>query len=217
MFLWHEEAWKQLVDQLDRQPHALLFHGPRGVGKLALAERYVQLLLCEARGAAPCGACDGCRWVLAGQHPDFRRLEPETLARQQPEEETVSSSKAKPSAEIKIDQVRALEGFVHIGSHRGARRVVLVHPAEDMNTAAANSLLKNLEEPPGGACFVLVSHRPARLLPTIRSRCVALPVRLPPAAQALAWLAQQGVPQPERWLAVAGGAPLRALEYANGG
>jgi DNA polymerase-3 subunit delta' len=92
-----------------------------------------------------------------------------------------------------------------------------VHPAEDMNENAANALLKGLEEPPAGAVFILVSHRPAQLLPTVRSRCVALPVPLPPPAAALEWLVQQKVKEPERWLGYAGGAPLRAVEHAARG
>jgi DNA polymerase-3 subunit delta' len=84
-----------------------------------------------------------------------------------------------------------------------------------MNENAANALLKGLEEPPAGAVFLLVSHRPARLLPTIRSRSVALPVAIPPREQALAWLSAQGAKDPGRWLAYAGGAPLLALEHAG--
>jgi DNA polymerase-3 subunit delta' len=95
--------------------------------------------------------------------------------------------------------------------------VALVHPAEHMNENAANALLKGLEEPPAAAVFILVSHRPAQLLPTIRSRCVAIPVPIPPRAAALEWLSQQGLKDPQRWLAYAGGAPLRALEYAARG
>jgi len=92
-------------------------------------------------------------------------------------------------------------------------RVALVHPAEDMNANSANALLKGLEEPPAGAVFLLVCHRPARLLPTIRSRCVAVPVPIPARAAALEWLASQGAQNPQRWLAYAGGAPLLALDY----
>ena len=221
MHSWNQPVLDSLRGRLERLPHAFLIHGMRGVGKLALAERIAQLLLCESadEAAKPCGACPGCRWFLGGNHPDFRRLEPESLAQpsgEQTDEEQASSSgrRVKPSIEIKIDQVRELADFLNVGSHRGRLRVALVHPAEDMNVHAANALLKGLEEPPAAAVFLLVSHRPASLLPTIRSRCVALPVPLPPREAALQWLAEQGVKDAGRWLAYAGGAPLRAQEYA---
>ncbi|HEX9433116.1 MAG TPA: DNA polymerase III subunit delta', partial [Burkholderiales bacterium] len=177
--------WNQpILDALkkrERLPHAILLHGPRGVGKLALAERMAQLLLCEHAEPAkrPCGTCDGCRWYLSGNHPDFRRLEPEAIAKLPPpaEEEEGSSEAAparrtkQPSLVITVDQVRGLADFLNVGSHRGKLRIALIHPADDLQLpSAANALLKGLEEPPSGAIFILVSHRPARLLPTVRSR-----------------------------------------------
>jgi len=112
-----------------------------------------------------------------------------------------------------ITSVRVHLAGLNLRSHRGALRVALLHPAEDLyQPNAANALLKSLEEPPAGAIFILVSHRPARLLPTVRSRCVAVPVPIPPPDVALRWLAGQGVA--EGWLAFAGGAPLQALAYA---
>ena len=216
---WNEALFESLRRRSDVLPHALLIHGPKGVGKLALAETVAQLILCEATDVAsrPCGRCEGCRWYLGGNHPDFRRVEPEALAPVQEAvegEEGAPARKGKPSQEIKIDQVRELADFLNIGSHRGRRRLALVHPADEMNANAANALLKGLEEPPPGAMFILVAHRPARLPATIRSRCVSLPVPIPPRALALRWLAGQGVAHAERWLAYAGGAPLRALDYS---
>jgi len=224
IFPWQTGLWGQLQAAQVRQPHALLIHGPAGVGKLALAEHYAQSLLCEAKvpRQAPCGECDGCRWFVAGSHPDFRRVEPESLARrlEDPEdaEESAPSSgkRAKPSSEIKVDQVRALDSFLNLKSHRGGRRVALVHPAEAMNPSAANALLKGLEEPPPGAFFLLVSHRPARLLATVRSRCVAVPVPAPDPRVSAEWLAQQGAKEAGPWLAFSGGAPLLALQHAQG-
>jgi DNA polymerase-3 subunit delta' len=201
---WNEPILDALARRLERLPHALLIHGPRGVGKLGLAERTSQLLLCEGK-KRPCDTCDACRWFRGGNHPDFRRVEPEVLWAEKPE---------KPSLVIKVEQVRELADFLYIGSHRGRLRIALVHPAEEMNENAANALLKGLEEPPAGAIFILVSHCPAQLLPTIRSRCVAVPVPLPPHNIALDWLAREGVTEPQRWLAYAGGAPLRATQYA---
>ncbi len=213
--------WNRLTAMLDRLPHALLLHGALGLGKLALAERFAQLLVCEdqKQGMQPCGRCDGCRWFLAGSHPDIRFLEPESMARNLPEPEEGEEAKAKdrkPSNQIRVEQARELGNFVNVVSHRGGRRVAIIHPAEDMNAATANSLLKTLEEPPAGAFFLLVSHRPARLLPTIRSRCVSIPVPVPDARAAEAWLGAQGVKNARGWLAFAGGAPRRALDYATG-
>jgi DNA polymerase III subunit delta' len=218
MHPWNAVLFESLKARAGRFPHALLVHGARGTGKLALAERLAQFLLCEDRAHAPCGACDGCRWFGSGSHPDFRRVEPEALAKEspiEPEEGADSAAKrAKPSTEIKIEQVRELAGFLNLRSHREGRRVALVHPAEAMNPNAANALLKGLEEPPPAAVFLLVSHRPSQLLPTIRSRCVALAVPIPQRPAAIQWLAEQGVSNPERWLAYAGGAPLQAADYA---
>src|SRR5271156_1335584 len=119
-----KDAWTRLTGKLDRLPHALLIHGAPGVGKLALAERFAQLLVCEKRGQGnqPCGSCDGCRWFLGGNHPDIRFLEPETLARNagtQEEGEEVKAKDSKPSNQIKIEQARALGDFVYTVSHRG--------------------------------------------------------------------------------------------------
>lgn len=220
IYPWMKATWSSTVQLLARLPHALLIHGPAGVGKLAMAQELVQLLLCEAPGTktTACGRCEGCHWFTAGTHPDLRWVQPESYRNEDGTGEDDGprdrAKAAKPSAEIKVDDVRELGAFLNIGSHRAKRRIALIHPAESMNLHAANSLLKGLEEPPSGAMFILVSHRPARLLPTIRSRCVPIPVSLPDRKAAQSWLKAEGVNEAPRWLAFSGGAPLRALEYA---
>lgn len=225
MFDWNDKIWKSLRSQVDRLPHAVLIQGPAGVGKLALAEHLATRLLCESPtpDGEACGRCDGCRWVASGNHPDLRRIEPDALAIQRSDVEDSAprtergTRAAKPSLEIKIDQVRELSDFLYLGSHRGRHRVAIVHPAEAMNVHAANALLKGLEEPPPSAMFLLVSHQPARLLPTIRSRCVVVSVPRPPERAALAWLEAQGQSSDAaKWLAFAGGSPRAAYEYAAG-
>lgn len=226
MFPWNKEIWDSVRGRVARMPHAVLIQGPEGVGKLAFAEQLAARFLCEAptEDSEACGRCAGCRWVAAGSHPDLRRIEPDALSKSGTSaEETESDAggrgarRAKPSAEIRVDQVRELSDFLYLGSHRGRRRVAIVHPAETMNVHAANALLKGLEEPPGGAYFILVSHHPARLLATIRSRCVALSIPRPDASTALEWLAT-AAPEADvkRWLAFAGGAPRIAEQYAKG-
>src|SRR5688572_7940438 len=124
IFPWQITLWEQLQARQARQPHALLVHGPAGIGKLALAEHYAQSLLCESKDPdrAPCGECEGCRWFTAGSHPDFRRVEPESLARRPDDAEEPADpaappgKRAKPSTEIKVDQVRALDGFLNLKS-----------------------------------------------------------------------------------------------------
>ena len=224
MFKWNENIWESLRRQIDRLPHAVLIQGPEGVGKLELAERLAARLLCESptQDSEACGRCDGCRWVAAGSHPDLRRIEPDVLSQVAPigeelETESRSARRAKPSADIRIDQIRELADFLYMGSHRARRRVAIVHPAEAMNVHAANALLKGLEEPPAGAIFLLVSHHPARLLATIRSRCIVVSVSRPEKPAALEWL-ESAMPKSDaaRWLAFSGGAPRVAEQIANG-
>jgi len=130
------------------------------------------------------------------------------------ETEPVSAKgKKKPSKQIGVEQIRALSDLVHMSSHRNGYKIILIHPAETMNLAAANALLKNLEEPPPQTLFILVTHRPQDLLPTIRSRCRQIAMPTPDLATAVAWLEQQGVKDPATSLAAAGYAPLAALEF----
>ena len=98
----------------------------------------------------------------------------------------------KPSREISVDQIRDLSNFANLSAHCGGYRVVLIHPAESMNNNAANSLLKTLEEPTDKLLFLLVTHKPQQLLPTILSRCLGFTVRTPTRELGAAWLDAAG-------------------------
>lgn len=216
IYPWLVDAWRELAKRRAAVPHALLIHGRAGLGKTVLARAFAQSLLCEAPAVEgwPCGICAACRWFEQGNHPDFRQLEPEALAATDAVGEPGAKAGAAPSRQIRIDQIRALDTFLSVGAHRAGRRVVLVRPAEAMNTATANALLKSLEEPGPGTVFLLVSSAPEMLLPTVRSRCQRVAVA-PAASGAMAqWLAQKGIPDPEAALRYAGGAPLAAAEEA---
>lgn len=215
---WHEESLRALVSRRDRMPHALLVSGPAGVGKGLFARSLAQTLLCEApKGQLACGECPACNWFSQGNHPDFREVIPEA-DEESPEGDVDSDdareSKAK-SLVIKIGQVRAVSDFMTLSTHRAGFRVLILRPAEAMQAAAANALLKTLEEPPPATAIVLVSDQPSRLLPTIRSRCQTVILPAPPIASALAWLRAQSVESPEEVLALAGGAPLLARDLAD--
>lgn len=198
---WHAAIWEAVTRDTARLPHALLLHGPEGLGKRAFAWRLAHLLLCPSptAQAEPCGGCASCRRFAAGTHPDLLHIGP------------LEDSKA-----IGIDQVRDMRAFVALTPHTAARKVVILHPAEAMNMNAANALLKVLEEPPASSVLVLVTPQIARLPATVRSRCQAVALRLPAAEEARRWLAAQGVnADTDALLVSAGGAPLRALALAR--
>lgn len=207
---WNQALFHRLADRA-RMPHALLIHGRAGLGKLALARSLGQWLLCESPASdGPCSVCDACNWFGQGNHPDYRQVEPR-------EEEVDESGKVikKASKIIDVESIRGITGFLELSSHRGGWRVAVIHPAEYLNAAAANALLKTLEEPPPQVLLMLVCHQPGRLLPTVVSRCRQVPVLPPGEREALAWLMEAGVESPASVLAEAGGAPLTALGYAD--
>jgi DNA polymerase-3 subunit delta' len=224
MFPWHEDAWRGLSALRGRMPHAILFHGSPGIGKTVFAERFAQSLLCEAPRADghACGECVSCGWFVQYNHPDYRRIRPEVLdedeavvTEESGEEKKESKASKAPSKDIKIDQIRALSDFVNVSTHRQGLRVIVLYPAEALNGASANALLKTLEEPPPNTVFLLVSDGLDRLLPTILSRCRKLALPMPTRAQALEWLRAEGIEDAESWLAQEGGAPLAARTAAQ--
>jgi len=220
LYPWQQQAWVQLQQFQGRWPHAILLHGPEGIGKTIFAQWLAQSLLCESLkdDGQACGSCVSCGWFTQYSHPDYRRLRPEILETEEAqsdsdEAETKTSGKTTkaPSKEIVIDQVRKLTNFMTMSTHRQGRRVVVIYPADAMNMAAANALLKSLEEPGPDTVFILVTCHVDSLLPTLISRCRQFALMMPDADQALHWLSQHNVSDAEQFLAEHGGAPLAAF------
>lgn len=158
-----------------RLHHAWLLTGPLGVGKATLAWRIARFLLAtpEEEGGGLFGVSPAPPETLdiAPDHPVARRIHAGSEGRLFVLRRAWDDDRKRLKAVITVDEVRRMKNFLHMSATDGGRRAVIVDPADEMNVAAANALLKMLEEPPHGVTFLLVSHQPSRLLPTIRSRC----------------------------------------------
>ena len=217
MMLGHDEQTAAFLDaaRSGRMHHAWLLAGPQGIGKAGFAQASARWLLADAAGPSvpkdrlvvpddhPIAAL-----LEAGSHPDFKLLQ-----------RLPKASSEELARSITVDQVRGLQPLFATTPSLSPRRVVLIDAIDDLERSAANALLKNLEEPPAGTIFLLVSHAPGRLLPTIRSRCrllrfsaldddtvrVALRRALPEADDA----------EIDALVTVADGAPGNALRFAG--
>jgi DNA polymerase III subunit delta' len=205
---WHAEHWTRLQArrQRDALPHALLMCGMAGLGKRAFAQRFMQGLLCQqpVDGDA-CGRCRSCLLFVAGTHPDVISL---------------SFGLRKDGvqrSEIVVDQIRELSSRLAMSSQFGGWQVACIDPADAMNAAAANALLKTLEEPSAQTMLILLADTPWRLPQTIRSRCQRIEFHLPAEAQALTWLQAEGVHHAAAALHAAGGNPGLARAWTQDG
>jgi DNA polymerase-3 subunit delta' len=200
---WHITLQSQLHTAWceKRWPHALLLHGPEGVGKLTLALQLANAILCDRPTSdwLGCGECASCKLLQSSTHPDFLWLTPE-----------------EDKQQISVDQIREACAQLALTSYRRGYKVAIVAPAQQMTMAAANSLLKTLEEPTPNTAMILVTSRLGALLPTIRSRCQQVAVRAPRNDVAREWLATTGKTVSPQLLSFANGAPLRALALADG-
>lgn len=203
---WHQPLWHRLIKQHaeGRLPHAMLFAGAKGVGKLDFALAIGAGLLCHSPlDGVACGRCKSCDLIAAGSHPDLLRLSPE-------EEGKV----------IKVDPVREMIDRLHGTAQQGGYRILIVHPAEEMNIAAANAILKTLEEPGDATLIMLVVDQLGKVMPTIRSRCQRIDFPLPSRSEAASWLASEAVideAEADKYLALAQGAPLLARDWKLSG
>lgn len=177
---WQQRAYDQTVAALDagRLGHGLLICGPAGLGKREVALALAAHVLGRGDEAA---ARRSQQLIAAGTHPDLQLVS-----------FIPNKSGDKLRTEIVIEQVREISQKLALTPQYGAAQVVVVDPADAINRAACNALLKTLEEPAPGRYLWLISSDPARLPATIRSRCQRLEFKLPPRAEAMAWLLAQG-------------------------
>ncbi|MBS0969905.1 DNA polymerase III subunit delta' [Chimaeribacter arupi] len=196
---WLNAPYRQLIAQYQagRGHHALLIHADEGNGDAALVYGLSRWLLCQhPQGEKSCGECHSCRLMLAGNHPDWHVLTPE-----------------KGKASLGIDRVRQVIDGLYTHAQQGGAKVIWLAQAEALTEAAANALLKTLEEPPEKTYFLLGCRTPSRLLPTLRSRCSYWHLQNPPPALSSQWIQRQQPADPqsvETALKLSHGAPLAA-------
>jgi DNA polymerase-3 subunit delta' len=201
---WQTKQWHAIFTRWQNKkfPHALLLTGPQGLGKLAFAQNVAARLLCPTishQQEFACGTCSSCELIKAETHPDLFTIQPES-----------------DSSVIKIEQIRELLLSLQQTAQQSSQQVVILEPAEAMNNAAANALLKMLEEPSGVVTFLLISHQPGTMPATIRSRCQKMNFPIPPVSTSLDWLKNQlpAEQNTELLLALSENIPLRAIAFA---
>lgn len=141
-----------------RFPHAVLICGEEGVGKKTFARIMAKSILCE-KDTAPCGVCDNCQKINSGNHPDVEEI-----------------TEYKKEASFKVDYVREIKSRAYLSPNEAKKRVFLIANAESMTAQAQNALLKILEEPPDTAVFILTTQNREKLLQTVLSRVVTIPL-----------------------------------------
>lgn len=204
---WQQSLWSSLGQRFieGRLVHAHLLHGEQGSGKFDFARQLAGLMVCQQPSLSTatqlisaCFSCRSCHLFAAGNHPDSLTIAPE-----------------EGSRVIKVEQIRRLIEFTQRSSHSNKGRVILIYPAEAMAAAAANALLKVLEEPPQDTSFLLISHQPGRILATVRSRCQSQLMPIPDKTTLSAWLQAQspGTESAEidTVIGLTGGKPLQSL------
>lgn len=198
---WQLENWEmlRLAYHTGRIAHAMLFSGAVGSGPEHFVECLITGLLCE-QATAPlkaCGKCRACHLIHSGSHPDLLKIRPEEKKQQ-----------------IKIDDIRRVIDFNRLKSQYGPYRISVIYPANLMSNSAANALLKTLEEPSLQSLLILISHQPALLPITIRSRCQKINFKPAFDDKTVLWVEQSVGPgyDPRQLLALTRGAPLVITE-----
>jgi len=234
--LGQEEAEKAVLDAYNNGTlhNSWLISGEKGIGKATFAYKFARFLLDDGRGNASLNTSPDSvsnRLISGNAHPDLKIIERDYIETDRKkiiksikDGEAMSEAEMqglKKSAFIRIDDVRTINEFMAKKSSRDGWRVVVIDSIDDMNAAAANALLKVLEEPPAKSVLMLISHNAGRLLPTIKSRCVKLVLK-PLAENVIVSLLRRYRPQLgedeiKGLAAIASGSVGRALSYADGG
>ncbi|MFT8211301.1 MAG: DNA polymerase III subunit delta' [Symbiopectobacterium sp.] len=171
---WLNGPYRQLIEgcQEGRAHHAVLLHALPGMGRESLVYSLSRRLLCQTpEGMKSCGECHSCKLMMAGTHPDWYALSPE-----------------KGKQTLGVDAIRSVLENLYQRSRQGGAKLVWIENSEQLTEAAANALLKTLEEPPEATYFLLGCYEPTRLLATLRSRCLYLYLPTPDEAQSVVWL-----------------------------
>ncbi len=204
----HEGAWRQWrsANAGERMHHAWLLAGKRGIGKFEFAQAAARELV----------SSEGTGQIA--DHPDIMILT-HLPANADEEKKKADGKPWQPKRNIAIDQIREMQHRLTTRPTLGSKRAIIVYPADDLEKGAANALLKSLEEPPQGTYFLLVTHRPGRLLPTIRSRCQILRFAQAPDSEVDAILSDLAQPVDAETraaaISVAGGSPGVAIEFVE--
>ncbi|MGF1763461.1 DNA polymerase III subunit delta' [Aliivibrio kagoshimensis] len=199
LFPWQQliwQQWQQLIIQ-DRLPHALLCAMPEGTGRERVVTRLARTLLCQTPGLEPCGMCHSCELSQSGNHPDLHWLIPE-----------------KEGKNITVEQIRQCNHWAWESSQFNGKRVIVIDPADCMNEAAANAILKTLEEPPQSCQFILLASSQHSLLPTIVSRCSSWSLPIVDEATTIQWIQQDhNLQASKQAVRICGGFPLTVVDY----
>ncbi|WP_372872066.1 DNA polymerase III subunit delta' [Shewanella sp.] len=190
------EQFQRLL-QSSRMPHAVLVAVDTGLGARNMLDELAARALCTSlTPLGACGQCKSCQLYRAGNHPDFYPIEAD-------------------GNQIKVDQIRALTGNLTTTAQQGGKRLATIYGAERMNHAAANALLKTLEEPGENTLILLHTDIPGQLLPTLKSRCQQLKFKAPDEQQINAWLVAQQLTTDAMWALPVAGGPLKLADYLH--
>lgn len=202
IYPWHAQTWELLSTRFPELGHGLLFYGKKGCAKKEFAERFVAWVLClNKQPHQACGECSSCQWLRSDTHPNYVHI-------------TTDEDNKKQNAKIKIEKIRELLPFVQQTGE--GWRVVMIEPAEALNTASANALLKTLEEPGEKVVLILLADHYLKLPATIRSRLQHFALDRMTVQDAQAFVQQQipdlATEQVKLLLNLANDMPLTAIE-----